>query len=191
MKRKITLALAALLAIASLSACDQSTDAPSATQKDQASSAQILAKLQTAQPAPQFDWSQIRQTLIDAETAQAQATQTTTFFFNQGVTDPVYVCPSIGFPVPGTDEITNPNQINYDQGQYGGGNTVISQIDPNGVFGGSTSATLVICVSPQGKPELHHAEEFAHAIAGPATWDYVHHRIQITGTPTFAPKVGK
>jgi hypothetical protein len=189
--KKIIGFIAVAVAAFSLSACSGSTDAPSATQVEQQSSAQGLNKLLMAQPVPQYDYSQIRQTLVDAETAQAQATQTTTFFFNQGVQDPVFICPSIGFPVPGTDQITNPNQIIQDRGQYGGGNAVISQIDPNGVYGGNTSATLVLCVNGQGKAYLHHAEEFAHAIAGPAVWDYTHHIIKITGDPTFSPKVGK
>jgi hypothetical protein len=185
--------VAMLLLIFAMSACSASTTAGQANSADANTSAQILHKMQQAQPVPQFDYSQIRQTLIDAETATAQSTQTTTFFFNQGVTDPVFVCPSIGFPVAATSQITNPDQVSdgANQADTGTGNTTIAQIDPNGIYSGSSSATYVICVNGQGKAYLHHAEEFAHAISGPATWDYTHHRIQITGDPTFSPKVGK
>jgi len=108
MKRIIT-GLSAIVLVAALSACSVEDEAPSANAKDAASSATILKKAQAAQPVPQFDWSQIRQTLIDAQTAQAEATQTTSFFFNLGVVDPVFSCPSIGFPVAGTSQLTNPS----------------------------------------------------------------------------------
>ena len=190
MKRIIGMTAAALLVVVSLTACT-SDEAPSANKKDAASSAQILKKAQTAQPVPQFDWSQIRQTLIDAQTAQAESTQTTTFFFNLGVTDPVYTCPSIGFPVSGTSQLTNPWQLtdNGDWNHFNGG--IISQIDPNQIYSGDTSATFVLCVGDGGKPYLHHSEETVHSVAGPAVWDYTKHIIKITGAPTFKAKVGK
>lgn len=187
--KRIIIAVAAIIVIAGLSAC--SDPAPSANANDAKASAQILKKAQTAQPVPQFDWSQIRQTLIDAQTAQADATQTTSFFFNLGVVDPVFTCPSIGFPVAGTNQLTNPLQLtdNGDWNHYNGG--VVAQIDPNQIYSGDTAATFVLCVGDGGKVYLNHAEETVHAIAGPAKWDYTNHRIVITGAPTFAPKVGK
>lgn len=188
MKRIIT-GLAAIVLVVGLSACEDTP--PSANANDAKSSAQILKKAQTAQPVPQFDWSQIRQTLIDAQTAQAESTQTTSFFFNLGVVDPVFVCPSIGFPVAGTSQLTNPLQLtdNGDWNHYNGG--VINQIDPNQIYSGDTSATFVLCVGAGGKVYLNHAEETVHAVAGPAEWDVAKHRIVITGAPTFTPKVGK
>lgn len=58
-----------LLGVLSLSAC--SVTGNRAVQSDQKVSATILGKYEQSQPAPIFDWSQIRQTLIDIETAQA------------------------------------------------------------------------------------------------------------------------
>jgi hypothetical protein len=189
--KRITMWAAAIVGVlllaVGITACTSSRHA-NATRNDQKTSDAILNHFQTVQPAPQFDWSQIRQTLIDAETAQARATQTTTFDFNYGVADPIFSCPSIGFPVAGTSQITSPDKEN-DHGSYG--QSVTSQIDPNGIFSGNTTATYVLCVGENGKTYLHHVEEFAHAVAGPAVWDYTHHRIQITGDPTFTPKTQK
>lgn len=189
MYKRILTGLAALVLIVGITACD--SPAPSANANDAKASAQILKKAQTAQPVPQFDWSQIRQTLIDAQTAQAEATQTTSFFFNLGVVDPVFVCPSIGFPVAGTSQLTNPLQLtdNGDWNHYNGG--VINQIDPNQIYSGDTAATFALCIGDGGKVYLNHAEETVHAVAGPAKWDYNKHVIVITGAPTFNPKVGK
>lgn len=51
-----------------------------------------------AVPVPEFRYSQIRQNLIEITQAQAQAetTQTTSFFFNLGADAPIMVCPSSG-----------------------------------------------------------------------------------------------
>jgi hypothetical protein len=182
--------IAAAIAV-SASSCDGSTPT-AATQTEQNQSAVDLATALKAQPVPHFTWSQIRQTLIDVETAQANVTQTTSFFFVPGVKDPIFTCPSIGLPVPLTDEITNPQQLignGGDQNYFGTG--VVSQIDPNVVYGGATSATAVICVGPGGKPYIDHAEELVHAVTGAATWDYNKHVIVVTGDPTFKVKVGK
>jgi hypothetical protein len=190
--KRITMWAAAIVGVlllaVGITACTSSHHHANATRTDQNKSNDILAHFQTVQPAPQFDWSQIRQTLIDAETAQAQTTQTTTFFFNLGVADPLGWCPSIGYPVAGTSQITSPDKEN-DHGSYG--QSVTAQIDPNGIFSGNTTATYVICVGENGKRYLHHVEEIAHAVGGPATWDYTHHRFQITGDPTFIPKTQK
>lgn len=188
--RSIKIATVLVATAVALTAC--SSVNTSATKSEQQSAATGLAKLLKSQPIPQYDWSQVRQTLIDAETAQANTTQTTSFFFNLGVADPVLTCPSIGFPVAATSEITNPSQLignGGDQNYYGVG--VVGQIDPNGIYSGNTSATFVLCVGANGKPYLEHAEEQVHAVAGPATWDYAKHRIVMTGDPSFAVKVGK
>jgi hypothetical protein len=175
----------AAVATVGLTAC--TSGSKSAKNKDQKSSAQILIKLDGSQPVPQFDWSQIRQTLIDAETAQAQTTQTTSFFFVLGVKDPVFVCPSIGYPVPETDQITNPEQ----QNSYNGNPYTLPQIDPNGIYGGNTAATFVICVGDNGSKYLEHAEEDVHTVSGPAVWDSVNHSIKITGPSTAVVKTHK
>lgn len=181
--KKIILGVAALALALTMTACTSGAS----TSSDQKRSGQTLRALDKSQPVPVFNYSQIRQTLIDAETAQADTTQTTTFFFVQGVPNPVFFCPSIGFPVPATWQVTNPTQMQH----YNGNPYTLDQIDPNGIYGGATAATYALCVGAGGKVYLHHAEEFAHAVAGPAKWDETLHRIVMTGDPTFTPKIKK
>lgn len=187
--KKVGIVVAGAALVATVAAC-QSGGGSGSTKSDQHRSAATLNALDKSQPVPQFNWSQIRQTLIDAETAQADTTVTTSFFFVQGVPNPVFTCPSIGFPVPGTFQITNPDQAKWDEPNDNTPYT-LPQIDPNGVYGGDTAATYVLCTKANGQVYLHHAEEFVHTVAGPATWDETTHSIQITGDPTFKPKVGK
>lgn len=173
MKKIIAIASIAIIAVVGLAACQGG-----ANQADQRTSATILGKYQQSQPAPTFDWSQLRQTLIDIETAQAHATQTTSFFMNFAP-DPVSSCPSIGFPVPTTDQITNPQQ------QVGqGGTGAIAQIDPNGVFSGQSSGTYVLCVNPQGQTYGVYWEGNVLAVGGPAKWDTTTHQAVLVGAPT-------
>jgi hypothetical protein len=187
--RTLAILVVASIAVLGLSACSGSSNV-SANQKDSKTSATILQHFQGSQPAPIFDWSQLRQTAIDAETAQANTTQTTSFFFVLGVRDPIFTCPSIGYPVPETDQITSPDQTN-NYGNNSGGNTVTSQIDPNGVFGGNTTATFVICIGANGQKYLEHAEEDVHTVSGPAVWNETTHQIQITGNSTAVVKTHK
>lgn len=172
------------LSVLGLTACSLSGPT-TAVQSDQNLSTTVLAKFEASQPAPIFDWSQIRQTLIDVESAQAKSIQTTSFFFNQGVQDPYYVCPSIGFPVAATTQLTNPSQVTDANGNS---SVTIPQIDPNGVYSGNSTGTYVLCVDNQGRTYGQYAEAFVHTVSGIANWNQKEHRIVITGEPTYAFK---
>jgi hypothetical protein len=66
---------------------------------------------------------------------------TWTVFYSMG--KPIFVCPSIGYPIPYTSQFTNPMQ----QTSPGtAGNVAIPQAEPNGLFTGTTNATLILCV---------------------------------------------
>lgn len=161
-----------------LVACD---DPPGATKEEQAVARQQLDQFSSAQPVPIFNYSQLRQNLIEIEEAQANATVTTSFFFNLGVVDPVHTCPSIGFPIPGTFQLTNPMQtLTYGQG----GGIVWPQLEANGVYTGDTAATTAICIDSQGRGYAHWWEGSVSTVAGPATWDYDAKLIVLTGEPT-------
>lgn len=145
---------------------------------DKQTATRDLQQFQKAQPAPSFKWSQIRQTLIDIETAQAHGAQTTSFFFNLGVQEPIQSCPSIGFPVATTTQITNPQQ---EQDK-----TSIAQIDPNGVYAGDSTGTYVICVAPNGSTYAQYWEGYVDSVSGPAVWDANGHQVKLTGPSTVA-----
>jgi hypothetical protein len=155
-------------------------DTTSANKADRRTSNSILRQYEISQPAPKFPWSQIRQTAIDVETAQARTTQTTTFFFNQGVADPVQSCPSIGFPVASTTQITNPlTPTGYQD------SSTVSQIDPNGIYSGDSTGTYVLCVGGAGKTYGVYWEGFVYAVTGPAIFNRSTHDVEMTGPSSF------
>lgn len=181
-KKKLAL-LAVPLALV-LASCDGQASVNSGTENDQNSVNRQLMEYQKNQPIPMFDRSQYRQTLIDVESAQVHGTATTSFFFNQGSNKPYKTCPSIGFPVPSTSQLTNPDQVELHEGNYNGGNVVIGQQEPNGAYTGSSSGTYVICVSPSGTDYVSYAEGFVHTEGGNAHWDNATNSVVLDGEPT-------
>jgi hypothetical protein len=184
------IAVLVLAAVASLSACTSSSPAKNVTKSDQQQGADQQQIYRTNQPIPKYDWSQYLQTLIDMEGAQVHGVATTSFFFNAGVRDPIEVCPSIGFQVPSTSELTNPLQL-VSNGDYSNGGTyfqsgVIGQQDPNGAFTGNSSGSYVVCVGPGGRKWYQDAEENAHVVGGPAHWDPTK-GIVMDGVPSVTP----
>lgn len=127
-----------------------------------------LRQYQQAQPVPRFTNSQLRQNLIEIETAQVNATATTSFMFllaGTGASGPlVKSCPSIGFPIPATYQLTSPDQT-------AGDGAVVSQLEANGVFTGETTGTYVMCVGDDGKPFAFYHEGYVSTVTGPAHWD--------------------
>jgi len=184
MKRARAISIAAMvLAVGTgAAACSQST--PSGQSQENSQQTQDTNSLVNDQPIPHFSWSQYRQTLIDAESIAANGTQTTSFFFNQGVTDPIFSCPSLGLPVPNTAQLSNPQQVEPDPNASSGSVTV-GQMDPYGAYTPSNSTgTYVICVNSSGKPYLQYWEGFVQSMTTPATWNYTTHKLQVTGAPS-------
>lgn len=133
-----------------------------------------------AQPVPVFNWSQLRQNLIELETTQAQTTATTTFFFNMGTPEPISSCPSIGYAIPATFQLTNPSKI---EGNRDGGYVAVEQIESTGVYTGDTTGTYVMCVDDAGEAYAFYWEGFVATVAGPAEWR--DGQVVLTGTPSF------
>jgi hypothetical protein len=178
-KYALILAVAATLLVA---ACSGST-APNAITSDRKASAADLQQLQKADPTPRFIASQVRKNLVELETAQARTTQTTTFFFNQGVQAPIQSCPSIGFPIPATAQLTNPQQIleNPDNNDT----AVIPQVDPVGIYTGDSTGTYIICINAQGQAYADYWEGFVQTVTGPAKWNDATKQIELVGAPSF------
>lgn len=171
-------AVGLVIALGSLSGCDSD----SAAKADQNQTNDQLARYQANQPVPKFDRSQFRQTAIDVESAQVHGVATTTFFFNMGVEHPVKVCPSLGFPMPSTAQLTNPSQVYVSSS--GAHDGVIGQQEPNGIYTGDSSGTYVVCVAPNGTKYISYWEGFVHTEGGPAHWDNVSKMIVLDGAPT-------
>ncbi len=172
----VTVALAASAAV--VAGCSTTPDAAA---KDQAKSNNQLDVLQRSQPIPFSTWSQYRQTLTDVELAQIHGVATTSFFFNQGAPVPYKSCPSIGFPVASTSQLTNPEQ-SVTHGESG--IATIGQLEPNGTFTGQSTGTYVVCVAANGIKYISYAEGFVHTEGGPAHWDGEQRLIVDDGAPT-------
>lgn len=158
------------------------SSAPSANNRDQAATGNQLSIYQANQPIPQSVFSFYRQTLIDVENAQIHGVATTSFFFNQGSTSPYKQCPSVGFPVASTSQLTNPQQIAW--GANNAGSAVIAQMEPNGTFTGESTGTYVVCVAANGTKYVSYAEGFVDTEGGPAHWDRAAGAIVADGAPT-------
>lgn len=157
----------------------------SGTAQEQADSQNIEKTFLLDQPPPHFQHSDIRATAISIEAIQALGEQTTSFFFNQGVRNPVFSCPSLGEPVASTTQITNPQQ-NYNASYPQGGTSYpIGNMDPNGIYAGDSTGTYVLCVNAQGQQYAQYWEGFVDSVSGPATWDSATGQIKVTGAPTM------
>lgn len=166
-----------------LTACNDSDKKSNQKMEQQQANAGISQMLRD-QPVPAFGWSQLRQNLIEIETAEANGVQTTSFFFNQGVQDPIMSCPSIGAPIATTTQITNPLQTES-HSDTSGGNTVLNQMDPTGIYSGDSSGTYVMCIDNTGKPYATYWEGYVNTVFGPATWDKGTHQVTLTGASSF------
>lgn len=172
-------------------ACNSGAAPQTANNKTQKTSASSLNQFEQAQPVPKFSWSQLRQDLINIEQAQANGAQTTTFFFNQGVQSPVQSCPSIGFPVASTTELTNPLQPTWTGNTRAIAGVAIGQLTPNGVYAGNSTGTYVVCVGAAGKPFIDYWEGFVQTVGGPAAWTTSSHTVKQTGPASVPIQVGK
>lgn len=123
----------------------------STTSSDQQTSQQVNTQqgiYNQNQPIHQYDYSNERaelQAIYDARVAGNVDTWSV-WISNNGV--PLGMCPSKGFPLPYSVELTNPQVVQYGNSV---GTGVISQADPNGLYPtGSTMATWVMCLNTDG-----------------------------------------
>jgi hypothetical protein len=178
---KIKMIAIAIVAVLGFTACGNSNSNSEASKEESTDANRQLDQYLKAQPVPFFNSSQLRQNLIDIQTAQANATATTSFFFNVGVENPVHACPSIGFPIPGTFQLTSPER---GAGNRNGGYYALPQLEANGVYTGDTSSTTVICVDAEGKGYANYWEGYVNTVAGPAEWNSDTKTVELTGTPS-------
>jgi hypothetical protein len=182
MKKKIITSIVAAGGLAAaLTAC---TSGPNGNQQEIQQQQQDTTSLEASQPLPHFSYSQIRQTIIDAETVAADGTQTTSFFFQFGDANPVFSCPSLGMPVADTAQLSNPDQV---VGAPNSQAATIGQMDPDGVYApSSSSGTYVICVNSAGQDYLQYWEGDVMTVGAAAEWDDATHTLTVIGAPTAA-----
>jgi hypothetical protein len=182
--KRTAIPILALVAISLVACTKHGTPTGQALENQQQS--QGTESLVNNQPLPHFNYSQLRQNLIEIETAEATGVQTTSFFFNHGIQDPIFTCPSIGVPIPNTMSLSNPQQVVHDGYPSGGAALTVNQMDPNGVYTPpSSSGTFVMCVGANGKPFAKYWEGHVDAVFAPARWDQASHTVQIIGPASF------
>lgn len=149
----VTLCLATVVLVV---ACTQTADTRE-RDRVQAQQNQYL----NGQPPPYFDFSLQRDLMI--QLYRARNTSVTTYSYVQSpYTGKIqFECPSIGYPIPGGTQLTNPEQITYgyggSTGSYGYG--VIPQAEPDGLFTPATSqGTWIFCLNDDGSVAPQYVE---------------------------------
>lgn len=175
--------LLSLVLIGTACETDGDVNGSAAVSDDAQVSNQSLDRFQETQPVPVFPWSQLRQNLIELNTAQAQTTITTTFFFNLGVEDPISQCQSIGFPIPSTAQLTNPDQAVWRSGSNGRAGVTVGLAEQTGVYTGDSTGTYVICTDTNGNAYADYWEGYVKTITGVAEWR--DGQVVLVGEPTF------
>jgi len=182
--RTVAAIAAAGFILAAVAACT-TTSNPSGQALENQASGSIEKTYLLNEPPPHFTYSAIRATAISIEAIQALNEQTTSFGFNMGERNPVWSCPSLGEPVASTTEITNPQQTVSGGSSQGYGLAAIGNMDPNGIYTGTSTGTYVLCVNKNGVPYAQYWEGFVDTVSGPATWDAATGTIVVTGQPTM------
>lgn len=179
--RTIVVALLAVVTVASLAGC---TAATSSVADDQKATNNQLNTFEQVQPIPKNTYSQYRQTVIDVEQAEIHGVATTTFFYNLGSNVPLKSCPSIGFPVAATAQLTNPQQIAWATNNGNVEADPIAQAEPNGVYTGDSQGTYVVCVQSNGDKRIDYWEGSVETEGGSATYDPQSGQITNSGSTT-------
>lgn len=108
---------------------------------------QQLKQYAGAQPVPVFEWSLERHIMIEIYKARNEAASTYSYALNPYDNSIMWECPSVGYPIPGGTQLTNP------EAQYSNQHGVVTlpQMEPNGLYSPATSAgTFVSCVNDDG-----------------------------------------
>ena len=115
-----------------------------------------------AQPVHTYNYSMPRDVVQQIYDATMVAHNTWTVFLSYGQV--IDICPSVGYPIVGGTQLTNPVKT------VNGSSTsaVIAQVEPNGLFPpGSNAGTWVLCAY-NGKVEPRYSEPdvitFAHPV---------------------------
>lgn len=126
-----------------LSACMNSTDALEQSQQREA----VNSIIQN-QPVPDLGgYSFERQIVIETYLARNNTIATYAYMIAMDGTL-IEICPSIGYPIPYSTQLTNPLRMAYENSSSG---AVLMNAEPNGLYPpGDAAATLVQCVQSDG-----------------------------------------
>ncbi|CAN5133039.1 hypothetical protein BH09PAT2_BH09PAT2_04680 [soil metagenome] len=124
----------------------------------------------TNQPVPQYDRSVERAVLLNIIDARVRKSLMYTYFWAPMAPRPVWSCPTFGFPIPATSQLTNPDQVVRDASGALRDMTV-PQMEPSGIYAPpSTEATYSACMLTNGNASPMYWESPVGASAIPLTW---------------------
>ena len=181
-KGRFGLACLVVLAIAvgsaTVAACTSGAgNSTSGQQQEQQSSNDSQTIAEQVLPAPVFKYSEGRNVLTLAEASIALGEQTTSFIWSNNAgpsttIPPGFSCPSEGYPVSNTAQLTNPDKpLQVTGGQYGNSAVTVGNMDPIQYYPPTSSqGTYVECVDHAGQPYLVYSEPNVITVSGAATW---------------------
>lgn len=140
-----------------------------------------FGRMQNSQPPPAFDWSQVRQTLIDVESAQATGATSTTAFYLEGI-GLIAWCPSIGAPVASTAQLSASKQWVDLPGDHTQDRMEVDQGEPTGVYVGQSSGTWTLCLDDNGKKFARYWEGYVDTTIGVVSNYPDEKRVRVTGS---------
>lgn len=122
----------------------------------------------TSQPVPQFDWSLERHVMVELYKARNNAVSTYSITYSDYRGVITWACASIGYPIPGGTQLTNPEKLAYESSS----SATLPQAEPNGLFSPGTSAgTYVMCVNSDGTISPVYIEDYVRTYSYPVTTD--------------------
>jgi hypothetical protein len=187
--RKVVAGLVCAVLVGVVGAACNGGSQPSALSANTKAANKQLSIYNQNQPIQVYNHSDYRQDLLNIEYAQVHGVATTTFFYNMGSNVPVKSCPSIGYPLASTSELTNPEEpIFEDPNGNGTAGVTVGQIDPNGVYTGDSTGSYVVCVLSSGQTEINYWEGWVYTEGGPA--NISNGQIVDRGVPSVAGKKG-
>lgn len=150
MKKYLALLIFALL---TLVGCNKAPEAADIEHAQQEIGAKAMLR---NQPVPTLDYSLERQIVIETYLARNRKLNTWAYMrdYQGRLTE---ICPSMGYPIPYSTQLTNPTQM------VEGGNYQVTSVgnpEPNGLYSPSSSdATIVSCVDKDGSVNPFVVEE--------------------------------
>jgi len=137
------------------------------------------------QPMPDLGgYSLERQIVIETYLARNNAIATYAYMISMDGKI-IEICPSIGYPIPYSTQLSNPDKIDY----TGGGPAVLANAEPNGLYPpGDAAATLVQCVNDDGSVSPVYIEWYVLAFPFPIQSDLQLKRI---GGTSFSVDLNK
>lgn len=144
--KKITLILTICIVMMVAAGCVAESSYDIEQQQQEVANQELMRN----QPPPHLGgYSFERHVVTEVYKARNQTISTYTYLMIQMSGQIVEICPSIGYPIPYSTQITSPERIEAWTSQ--GGYAIISNPEPNGLYPpDNAAATIVNCVNPDG-----------------------------------------